>query len=74
MATVTDDDQVQAQALREYNAGNRAAAAALARELLARQPEHVFALNLLGMIAGQSGRSSRPAMCAAGWSPPSIDP
>jgi tetratricopeptide (TPR) repeat protein len=49
-------DEATAQAVRLHHAGRHAAAAALYQKILAVQPDHLAALNGLGMIAFQAGR------------------
>jgi predicted O-linked N-acetylglucosamine transferase (SPINDLY family) len=52
----TEPTSLHEQALQAYAAGNRAAAAALCRDLLSRDPRHAEAAFLLGVIAIDEGR------------------
>jgi len=51
--------QVFDQAMTEYRAGHMAEAEALYRQVLARQPDHADAHQLLGVLANQTGRSDQ---------------
>ena len=74
MPQVTIDQAIRIA--QEHNrAGRRAEAEALARQILAAQPNHPDALHLLGLIAGQAGRNDlatsliRQAIAAAPGKP-----
>ena len=60
-ATMLDVAGLMAEAQRLHGQGNAAQAEVLCRQIIARVPQHVNALNLLGVIAQASGRH-RPAV------------
>ncbi|HXW25809.1 MAG TPA: tetratricopeptide repeat protein [Xanthobacteraceae bacterium] len=53
----TDSEQIFAQALSLHQRGQTAGAERLYRQVLAASPHHLDALNLLGLVALQGGRS-----------------
>jgi len=53
----TDSEQIFAQALGLHQRGRLAEAESLYRQILAASPQHLDALNLLGLVALQSGRT-----------------
>src|SRR5438105_941323 len=53
---MTATDALLRQALEHHQAGRLADAAALYQEILAADPEHADGLNLMGVIANQSGQ------------------
>jgi tetratricopeptide (TPR) repeat protein len=62
MAAVTIDQALQI-ALHHHNAGRFAAAEAIYRQILAEQPDHADAWELLGVLAGQRGDFEEAVAC-----------
>lgn len=60
-----DINNAMAQAVRHYQAGQLAQAAALARQIAAAQPGHADAFNLLGVCELQQGRAKAAAAAFA---------
>lgn len=50
-------------AIRHHQTGNLAEAESLCRQVLQSEPQHVFALHLLGVVAFQAGRSDLACDC-----------